>query len=190
MIISMRMHNIALIADLTLEFGDGLHVMTGETGDNLRCIEVVAERFNETNDKNIHVSVLCFIRIIHDRIAVRTDRIVHILFLHDSDLIRSAALRAGHVLMLSHERRSHGTGRNDEHFRKKRPKQKRYDKRNGDRFKDLAHHPAETLLLSLIFRTRFSRRNTFAQIRLDRSGNCRRFRTGCTHFLCRHGTPE
>jgi len=32
MIISMRMHNIALIADLTLEFGDGLHVMTGETG--------------------------------------------------------------------------------------------------------------------------------------------------------------
>ncbi len=32
MIISMRMHNIALIEDLTLEFGDGLHVMTGETG--------------------------------------------------------------------------------------------------------------------------------------------------------------
>ena len=32
MIVSMRMHNIALIEDLTLEFGDGLHVMTGETG--------------------------------------------------------------------------------------------------------------------------------------------------------------
>jgi len=32
MILSMRMHNIALIEDLTLEFGDGLHVMTGETG--------------------------------------------------------------------------------------------------------------------------------------------------------------
>ena len=32
MIISMRMHNIALIEDLTLEFGEGLHVMTGETG--------------------------------------------------------------------------------------------------------------------------------------------------------------
>ena len=32
MILSMRMHNIALIEDLTLEFADGLHVMTGETG--------------------------------------------------------------------------------------------------------------------------------------------------------------
>ncbi len=32
MILSMRMHNIALIEDLTLEFSDGLHVMTGETG--------------------------------------------------------------------------------------------------------------------------------------------------------------
>lgn len=32
MLISMRMHNIALIEDLTLEFGQGLHVMTGETG--------------------------------------------------------------------------------------------------------------------------------------------------------------
>lgn len=32
MILSLRMHNIALIEDLTLEFGDGLHVMTGETG--------------------------------------------------------------------------------------------------------------------------------------------------------------
>ena len=32
MILSMRMHNIALIEDLTLEFGEGLHVMTGETG--------------------------------------------------------------------------------------------------------------------------------------------------------------
>ena len=32
MILSMRMHNIALIEDLTLEFGPGLHVMTGETG--------------------------------------------------------------------------------------------------------------------------------------------------------------
>nr|MBR4279571.1 DNA repair protein RecN [Clostridia bacterium] len=32
MILSMRMHNIALIQDLTLEFGEGLHVMTGETG--------------------------------------------------------------------------------------------------------------------------------------------------------------
>ncbi len=32
MILSMRMHNIALITDLTLEFGDGMHVMTGETG--------------------------------------------------------------------------------------------------------------------------------------------------------------
>ena len=32
MIISMRMHNIALIEDLSLEFGDGLHVLTGETG--------------------------------------------------------------------------------------------------------------------------------------------------------------
>ena len=32
MILSMRMHNIALIEELTLEFCDGLHVMTGETG--------------------------------------------------------------------------------------------------------------------------------------------------------------
>ena len=32
MILSMRMHNIALIEDLTLEFGPGLHVLTGETG--------------------------------------------------------------------------------------------------------------------------------------------------------------
>ena len=32
MILSMRMHNIALIEDLTLEFSEGLHVMTGETG--------------------------------------------------------------------------------------------------------------------------------------------------------------
>lgn len=32
MILSMRMHNIALIEELTLEFGEGLHVMTGETG--------------------------------------------------------------------------------------------------------------------------------------------------------------
>lgn len=32
MILSMRMHNIALIEDLTLEFCEGLHVMTGETG--------------------------------------------------------------------------------------------------------------------------------------------------------------
>ncbi len=32
MILSMRMHNIALIEDLALEFGEGLHVMTGETG--------------------------------------------------------------------------------------------------------------------------------------------------------------
>lgn len=32
MILSMRMHNIALIEDLTMEFGRGLHVMTGETG--------------------------------------------------------------------------------------------------------------------------------------------------------------
>ena len=32
MILSMRIHNIALIDDLTLEFGEGLHVMTGETG--------------------------------------------------------------------------------------------------------------------------------------------------------------
>ena len=32
MILSMRMKNIALIEELTLEFGDGLHVMTGETG--------------------------------------------------------------------------------------------------------------------------------------------------------------
>ena len=29
MILSMRMHNIALIEDLTLEFSEGLHVMTG-----------------------------------------------------------------------------------------------------------------------------------------------------------------
>ena len=32
MILSMRMRNIALIEELTLEFGEGLHVMTGETG--------------------------------------------------------------------------------------------------------------------------------------------------------------
>ena len=32
MILSMRMHNIALIEDLSLEFSEGLHVMTGETG--------------------------------------------------------------------------------------------------------------------------------------------------------------
>ena len=32
MILSMRMKNIALIEELTLEFGEGLHVMTGETG--------------------------------------------------------------------------------------------------------------------------------------------------------------
>ena len=32
MILSMRMQNIALIEHLTLEFGEGLHVMTGETG--------------------------------------------------------------------------------------------------------------------------------------------------------------
>ena len=32
MILSMRMHNIALIEDLTLEFAQGLHVLTGETG--------------------------------------------------------------------------------------------------------------------------------------------------------------
>lgn len=32
MILSMRMHNIALIEDLTLEFAEGLHVLTGETG--------------------------------------------------------------------------------------------------------------------------------------------------------------
>ena len=32
MILSMRMHNIALIEDLTLEFASGLHVLTGETG--------------------------------------------------------------------------------------------------------------------------------------------------------------
>lgn len=32
MILSMRMRNIALIEELSLEFGDGLHVMTGETG--------------------------------------------------------------------------------------------------------------------------------------------------------------
>ncbi len=32
MIISLRMRNIALIEELTLEFGQGLHVLTGETG--------------------------------------------------------------------------------------------------------------------------------------------------------------
>ena len=32
MILSMRMHNIALIEELTMDFADGLHVMTGETG--------------------------------------------------------------------------------------------------------------------------------------------------------------
>lgn len=32
MILSMRMHNIALIEALTMEFASGLHVMTGETG--------------------------------------------------------------------------------------------------------------------------------------------------------------
>ena len=32
MILSMRMHNIALIEELSLEFSEGLHVMTGETG--------------------------------------------------------------------------------------------------------------------------------------------------------------
>lgn len=32
MILSMRMRNIALIEELSLEFGEGLHVMTGETG--------------------------------------------------------------------------------------------------------------------------------------------------------------
>lgn len=32
MILSMRMNNIALIEALTLEFADGLHVLTGETG--------------------------------------------------------------------------------------------------------------------------------------------------------------
>lgn len=32
MILSMRMKNIALIEELTLEFSEGLHVMTGETG--------------------------------------------------------------------------------------------------------------------------------------------------------------
>ncbi len=32
MILSMRMNNIALIETLTLEFADGLHVLTGETG--------------------------------------------------------------------------------------------------------------------------------------------------------------
>lgn len=32
MILSMQMHNIALIEDLTLEFSDGLHVLSGETG--------------------------------------------------------------------------------------------------------------------------------------------------------------
>lgn len=32
MILSMRMQNIALIEQLSLEFGEGMHVMTGETG--------------------------------------------------------------------------------------------------------------------------------------------------------------
>lgn len=32
MILSMQMHNIALIEDLTLEFSEGLHVLSGETG--------------------------------------------------------------------------------------------------------------------------------------------------------------
>ena len=32
MILSLRVHNIALIEDLTLEFASGLHVLTGETG--------------------------------------------------------------------------------------------------------------------------------------------------------------
>lgn len=32
MILSMRMHHIALIEDLTMDFAEGLHVMTGETG--------------------------------------------------------------------------------------------------------------------------------------------------------------
>lgn len=32
MILSLRMHHIALIEDLTLSFSDGFHVMTGETG--------------------------------------------------------------------------------------------------------------------------------------------------------------
>lgn len=32
MIVSLRMHHIALIEDLTLDFHQGLHVMTGETG--------------------------------------------------------------------------------------------------------------------------------------------------------------
>ena len=32
MILSMRMHNIALIEDLTLDFSTGLHVLSGETG--------------------------------------------------------------------------------------------------------------------------------------------------------------
>ena len=32
MILSLRMHNLALIEELTMEFGAGLHVMTGETG--------------------------------------------------------------------------------------------------------------------------------------------------------------
>lgn len=32
MIVSMRVHNIALIEDLTLTFASGLHVLTGETG--------------------------------------------------------------------------------------------------------------------------------------------------------------
>ncbi len=32
MILSMHIHNIALIEDLTLDFGAGLHVVTGETG--------------------------------------------------------------------------------------------------------------------------------------------------------------
>lgn len=36
-----------------------IRIMTSESGDNLACIEEVAERFNQTNDKNIHVSVLC-----------------------------------------------------------------------------------------------------------------------------------
>ena len=32
MILSMRMHNVALIEDLQLDFASGMHVMTGETG--------------------------------------------------------------------------------------------------------------------------------------------------------------
>ena len=32
MILSMRMHNVALIEELQIDFADGLHVMTGETG--------------------------------------------------------------------------------------------------------------------------------------------------------------